>query len=159
MGSLAASLTFVTQSKTLVDTHACASAAAAAIFRDNAGELLQIYDVARGFLGDCTQGDCSQFVFRDEAADWTCDQTTPEYGINESDACLANVSQTGGSDLMDMDGLQVGDMRRGGPFPAGCDSNPRSCVADVHIWEGLQGRIACAHILGSWGRRPSLVNA
>jgi hypothetical protein len=128
--------------------HACASAAAAAIFRDNEAELLQIYDVARGWLGDCSQGDCSQFEFDEEAADWTCDQTPPTSGINESEDCWVDVSPSPyTTDLLNLSGVQVDDMRRAGPFPAGCDSHPRGCVADVHIWGGLQGRFSCAFIL------------
>lgn len=129
---------------------ACASLAAAAILRENASELLQVYQVALGWVGDCQNGDCSHFVFDPEASDWTCDQSAPSYGINEA-ACLVDVSQTGTPDLMDLSGVQVDDMRRGGPFPAGCDASPRACVADVHIWEGLQGRFTCAWILRRQG--------
>jgi len=130
--------------------YACASAAAAAIFRGDEAELLQIYDVALGWLGDCSQGDCSQFAFGEEAADWSCDQTAPASGINESEDCWVDVNASPSAsktDLMNLSGVQVDDMRRAGAFPAGCDSNPRGCIADVHIWGGLQGRITCAFIL------------
>jgi hypothetical protein len=134
--------------------HACASSAAAAILLEDSSELLEIYEVEVGFLGDCTQGDCSQFEFGDDAADWTCDQTAPEYGINEGGndwGCLVDVSPGLAVDGMDLSGVQVDDMRRGGRFPAGCNASPRACIADVHIWEGLQGRISCALILRRQG--------
>jgi hypothetical protein len=131
--------------------HTCASIAAAAIFREEASELLQIYNVALGWLGDCTQGDCSKFNFGTDAADWTCDQGVPEYGINERQSCMVDVDPGPATDLMDLGSVQVDDMRRGGPFPAGCNGSPRACIADVHIWGGLQGRISCAYILRRQG--------
>ena len=131
--------------------HACASTAAAAIFRGNSAELLQIEDVERGWLGDCTLGDCSKFHFGSTAAAWTCDQQPAVRGINRAVSCPVNVSPGAGVDFMDVGGVQVDDMRRGGIFPAGCDASPRACVADVHIWDGLQGRIACAYMLRRQG--------
>jgi hypothetical protein len=131
--------------------HACASTAAAAVFREEAAELLQIFDVEIGWLGNCTQGDCSNFVFDPAAADWTCDQTAPQSAINGDGWCTVDVDPGPGLDLMDLNGAQVDEMRRGGPFPAGCHASPRACIAEVHIWGGLQGRIDCAYILRRQG--------
>ncbi len=131
--------------------HACASLAAAAIFRQNSAELLQIHSVALGWLGNCAAGDCSQFDFGPEAADWTCHQAAPSYGINEQDGCVVDVDPGPFSNPMDLGGAQPDEMRRGGPFPAGCNASPRACIADVHIWGGLQGRITCAYILRRQG--------
>jgi hypothetical protein len=127
--------------------HACASLAAAAIYRDEPAELLHIYDVALGWTGDCTNGDCSQFEFGVEAQDWTCNNQPPQFGINQDKACILDVDVGPRVEWMSMNGAQVDDMRRGGPFPAGCGADPPACVADSHIWSGLQGRIACAWIL------------
>lgn len=130
---------------------ACVSLAAAAIFLEADADLQAIYDLSVGWLGDCENGDCTSFVYDEDAADWTCDQQPPSHGINEKDNCLINISQTGGNTYMNLEGVQVDDMRRAGVFPAGCDEFPRACVADSHIWEGLQGRITCAHILRRQG--------
>ncbi len=131
--------------------HACASLAAAAIFRQQSAELLQIHSVALGWLGACSAGDCSQFDFGAEAADWTCHQTAPSYGINEENDCIVDVDPSLFYNPMDLAGAQPDDMRRGGPFPAGCNASPRACAAEVHIWGGLQGRITCAYILRRQG--------